>query len=536
MACRQILAIVLFLCVFQFLDCTVSSAVEENGTVFVYGRAAVGTIDEDFICATLDWWPPEKCDYGSCSWDHASILNLDLNNVILQKAIKAFAPLKIRIGGTLQDIVIYETPDSKQPCLPFTKNSSILFGYTQGCLPMRRWDELNAFFRKTGTKVIFGLNALSGRSIKSNGEAIGAWDYTNAESFIRFTAQNNYTIDGWELGNELCGSGVGARVAANQYAIDTINLRNIVNRVYKNVSPMPLVIGPGGFFEVDWFTEYLNKAENSLNATTRHIYDLGPGVDEHLIEKILNPSYLDQEAKTFRSLKNIIKNSSTKAVAWVGESGGAYNSGRNLVSNAFVYSFWYLDQLGMASVYDTKTYCRQSLIGGNYGLLNTTNFTPNPDYYSALIWRQLMGRKALFTTFSGTKKIRSYTHCARQSKGITVLLMNLDNTTTVVAKLELNNSFSLRHTKHMKSYKRATSKLLGGPNGVIQREEYHLTAKDGNLHSQTMLLNGNALQVNSMGDLPPIEPIHINSTEPITIAPYSIVFVHMRNVVVPACA
>jgi heparanase 1 len=159
MAYRQILAIVLFLCVFQFLDCTVSSAVEENGTVFVYGRAAVGTIDEDFICATLDWWPPEKCDYGSCSWDHASILNLDLNNVILQNAIKAFAPLKIRIGGTLQDIVIYETPDSKQPCLPFTKNSSILFGYTQGCLPMRRWDELNAFFRKTGyLQILFYLS------------------------------------------------------------------------------------------------------------------------------------------------------------------------------------------------------------------------------------------------------------------------------------------------------------------------------------------------------------------------------------------
>ncbi|CAH2079455.1 unnamed protein product [Thlaspi arvense] len=540
MGCGQIWVCVLFLWLFQFSDNTVeSSAVEEKGTVFVYGRAAVGTVDEDFICATLDWWPPQKCDYGTCAWDHASILNLDLNNTVFQNAIKAFAPLKIRIGGTLQDLVIYETPDQKQPCLPFTKNSSLLFGYTQGCLSMSRWNELNTFFRKTGAKVIFGLNALSGKNIKSNGEAVGAWDYTNAESFIQFIVQNNHTVDGWELGNELCGNGIGARVAANQYAMDTIALRNIVNRVYKNVSSMPLVIGPGGFFEAVWFTEYLNKTADSLDATTHHIYNLGPGVDEHLVEKILDPSYLGQVATTFRDLKNIIKNSSTKAVAWVGESGGAYNSGRNLVSNAFVYSFWYLDQLGMTSIYDTKTYCRQSLIGGNYGLLNTTNFTPNPDYYSALIWRRLMGRKALFTSFSGTKKIRSYTHCARQSKGITVLLMNLDNTTTFMAKVELNNTFSLRHKKQRKSSfkKRATtSQLPWVSNGENQREEYHLTAKDGNLHSQTMLLNGNALQVNSTGDIPLLEPIHVNSTDPITIAPYSIVFVHMPSVGVPACA
>ncbi|KAH0914666.1 hypothetical protein HID58_029112 [Brassica napus] len=494
MGCRQISVIVLFLWVFQFADKTVvSSAVEEKGTVFVYGRAAVGTVDEDFICATLDWWPPQKCDYGTCAWDHASILNLDLNNTIFQNAIREFAPLKIRIGGTLQDLVIYETPDQKQPCLPFTQNTSLLFGYTQGCLPMRRWNQLNDFFSKTGAKVIFGLNALSGRSIQSNGEAVGAWDYTNAESFIQYIVQNNHTVDGWELGNELCGSGVGTRVAASQYATDTIALRDIVNRVYKDVSPMPLVIGPGGFFDAAWFTEYLNKTENSLNATTRHIYNLGPGVDQHLIEKILNPSYLDQEAITFRSLKNIINNSSTKAVAWVGEAGGAYNSGRNLVSNAFVYSF------------------------------------------CALIWRRLMGRNALFTTFSGTKKIRSYTHCARQSKGITVLLMNLDNTTTVVANVELNNTYKLRHRKTSQKIAR-TSQMPWVSNGETQREEYHLTAKDANLHSQTMLLNGHALQVNSIGDIPPLEPIHVNSTDPITIAPYSIVFVHMPNVVVPACA
>lgn len=41
----------------------------------------------------------------------------------------------------------------------------------------------------------------------------------------------------------------------------------------------------------------------------------------------------------------------------------------------------YLDQLGMAASYDTKTYCRQTLIGGNYGLLDIKTFEPHPDYY-----------------------------------------------------------------------------------------------------------------------------------------------------------
>ena len=46
------------------------------------------------------------------------------------------------------------------------------------------------------------------------------------------------------------------------------------------------------------------------------------------------------EASTFSGLKNILASTGTSATAWVGESGGAYNSGHHLVSDAFVYSFW----------------------------------------------------------------------------------------------------------------------------------------------------------------------------------------------------
>lgn len=532
-----VLVLGVWLCFFS--SSVYSEVVKDTGTssqgfVFIDGGTAIGSIDKDFICATMDWWPPEKCDYGTCSWDHASFLNLDLNNVIFLNAIKAFSPLKIRLGGTLQDKVIYETKDHQQPCKnSFVRNSSELFGFTQGCLPLSRWDELNSFFSKSGAVIIFGLNALNGRSLRSDGSAVGNWDPSNAESLIRYTVEKGYNIHGWELGNELSGNGVGVRVAADQYAYDTITLRNKVEDIYKGVEEKPIVIAPGGFFDTNWFRTFITKAKDSIDVVTHHIYNLGPGVDEHLMEKILDPSYLDGEAKTFSDLQNIIKNSATSATAWVGEAGGAYNSGRNGVTNAFVFSFWYLDQLGMASAYNTKTYCRQTLIGGNYGLLNTTTFAPNPDYYSALLWHRLMGRNVLATNFTGSKKIRAYTHCAKQSKGITLLLINLDGNNSFQVKIAHNGTVAHKH-RHRHHHRRYIQ-LTRDNKSVPTREEYHLTAKDGNLQSRIMLLNGKELTVDSFGNIPSLEPLTANLSEPVTVAPYSIVFVHIPHIILEAC-
>lgn len=101
-------------------------------------------------------------------------------------------------------------------------------------------------------------------------------------------------------------------------------------------------------------------------------------------------------------------------------------------------------------------------------------------------------------------------------QGITILLLNLDNSTTVQAEM------ALRFAKL--PYHRVTA-----------REEYHLTTKSRNLHSQIMLLNGNIVSVNSDGDIPPLKPLYVDPSKPIIVGPLSVVFAHIPDVVLPAC-
>lgn len=66
------------------------------------------------------------------------------------------------------------------------------------------------------------------------------------------------------------------------------------------------------------------------------------GVDPTLINKIQDPSFLDQIAETYRDVAATIERLSPWAGAWVGEAGGAYNSGGRYVSHSFVDGFWFV--------------------------------------------------------------------------------------------------------------------------------------------------------------------------------------------------
>lgn len=65
------------------------------------------------------------------------------------KLKSAFSPLRIRIGGSLQDQVVYKVGTSALKCPHFKREDNGLFGFSKGCLPMDRWDLMNKLFNET---------------------------------------------------------------------------------------------------------------------------------------------------------------------------------------------------------------------------------------------------------------------------------------------------------------------------------------------------------------------------------------------------
>ena len=496
------------------------------------------TSDISFGCVGIDWWPSSKCDYGRCAWGEASLLNLDLNNNILNNALKALTPIYVRLGGSLADFVRYEEEemevddDDNIVCKPFsapTNDTRIGYELGSGCLTMKRWDDLNSFCSKTNNcHLLFDLNALIGRK---NGTCpmgtnchiqdaskkhpcctnwTGSWDQENAEQLLRYTYTHyKDNVYGFEFGNELVGpSGIEATLSVEQYVEDFCNLYKLINTIWTNNGDdddsggsKPKLITPDTAFEAEWYGNFIkltNEKECYPDIITWHQYLLGAGVDPKVSERAMSPNTLNKQIENGMKVNETIMQNVNVAKnipeIWIGEAGGAYNSGRHLVTDAFMSSFWYLDGFGILSEYNHQSFCRQTLIGGNYGLLNTTTFEPNPDYYALLLWQRLMGKQVFHVDVVNIvgksmepSYLRAYAHgtnianmniddhvIGSQTPGLTILLINLSNETEYIVNI----------TEYIYN----------------ERVEYVMNSID--LHSQFVYLNGQMLNTDSNGKIP----------------------------------
>ncbi|GAB5364722.1 hypothetical protein AAMO2058_000994400 [Amorphochlora amoebiformis] len=524
----------------------------------VIGTRMISETNLNFICVTMDWWPKEKCDYGHCPWHNASLLNIDLNHPLIRSAVKSLSPVVLRLGGSLTDHIIYEVPSAEgkppPPCHPITPSKTDPLGFKGGCLTMDRWDNLNKFCQDLGCKVVFDLNLAGHLATKESDpwwRGGHKWHYENVRAFLQYTRAQEYPILGFELGNEVdINHGVGARVPDNLMVDAFIKTSEMIKDLWEG-RDRPLLIGPdSSVFDMEWYLEFAIRMGDNLkdiDVFTYHIYSLGPGsplLNPNMTDHMLNATKLDTLHVTTDNAQKFVetleKGGHRKFQLWCGEAGGAFNSGRNLYTNSFISGFWFMDQLGTMAAQRHQSYCRQTLIGGYYGLINITSNHVNPDYYTALLWSRLMGRKVLASKVNDTKysnwsetapeyvgdKLRVYAHCTHRW----FLSKHTNGKRGSVTLAVINLSTHVTHTILPK---------VGDKELKSTRAEYIMRSpmrndKHKGLYSHHVELNGKILRVID-NQIPHTPPNWIfDRSKPIVMPPLSygyFVFPEAKNVV-----
>ncbi|RWV98043.1 hypothetical protein GW17_00039133 [Ensete ventricosum] len=185
--------------------------------VVVDGTAAIAVTDGDFVCATLDWWPPDKCDYGTCSWGLASLLNLVSSVLFRWWLVLMWLAIMFSFSCRLSISITKSGACADSFGRDDGTNWSLRALFDGGdrideAIP-RGFERMESHEIYASAVIIFGLNALNGRVPLRDGSLGGPWNYTNAAALIRYTVDKGYTIHGWELVSRLV-----TLLAARDYA------------------------------------------------------------------------------------------------------------------------------------------------------------------------------------------------------------------------------------------------------------------------------------------------------------------------------
>lgn len=547
----------------------------------------LGIVEPQYISTTMDWW-----GLGTESWDNSSILNANLQNPNLKALAKGLGPCFLRIGGSQADQILYymnkhnDSSSNKYNIHKYPRNEEEALANEcqrdpQKCLTSNRWDAILDFAHKSNMHIVFTL-AYIRHTRNENGTN---WESTNARSFLEYTASSNYAhlIYGFELGNELRHKGKMTNVTRMVLAYR--ELRELVNDVWKaktnnTMGDGPKILGPASTGGGET-SELVSNLWPYIDIVTYHKYH-GGGKDQNMIKYSQQPSFhvhpmmlvgpgfaVEQHLpfSTTNGVKTSFNHTNSSAIhsrhfhnysrLWIGEGAMVYNSGLKGVSDSFGGSLWFanlLSALAKTRPLSHGVYCRQSLLGGHYELIDHISLLPNPDYWVAYVWKNLVGRRSIGPILSPGRK-----DSIELSSKLTFGCCKKPGMDTI-----LIHSFCAKKKYNRHHDNNDTNDVNGGGGDVIfiiinisevqginlnftlnynSRTEYILqpsSKKDG-MHARAVKLNGIPMLINKIDDntvdLPKLHNHLISRTrdESAYIHPISIAFIVLHSTDVTVC-
>ncbi len=377
------------------------------------------TVDEAYLSVALDsallmnapFWQRSK-PTASFSFQHPRFL-------ALSQLLTRQAPTYLRIGGTDADRVAFAANQSTESGLQ-----------KQGLLPLtpEHWQTFHNLSTELGTPLIFTLS--TGPHTHNP-----HWALENASQIMAQAQQANTPIKAWEWGNEPNGYPLffGRWPSAATYATQLVQLQQ--------QHPHQPLAGPATAWWPHWgeplglSPDILRQAGQHLSFFTWHYY---PQQSQRCAVQtrptsthgLLEPTALNTGVDFARHQERLRRRYAIQAPHWLGETGHAQCGGSPEISDRWASSLWWLDQLGALAKVGVSLQVRQALVGSDYGLLAEQSFEPRPDFWSSVLWKQLMGPEVLHSPLpsGATPRLRHYVHC-HPRQGISLLGINLQNQT-----------------------------------------------------------------------------------------------------------
>ena len=425
---------------------------------------------------------------------------IDLSNPRLRKLAAALGPAYVRISGTWANTTYFQDSDDPAPPTPPK-------GFN-GVLTRQEWNGVINFSQAVNAKIVTSFAISPGTR-----DASGVWTPNLAQQWVSYTKSVGGIIAAAEFMNEpniaMDGGGAPKNYSPSDFGRDMA----IFHAFQKQFLPDMVFLGPGGSGEATpatvaaipaLSTVDLMKATGPVfDAFSYHFYGAASsrcaaygGDANTTLDAALSEEWLEKTGIVEEFYSNLRDRFEPGKALWLTETAQAACGGDRWAST-YLDSFRYFNQLGTLARHGVQVSMHNTLAASDYALIDTKTYTPRPNYWSAFIWRNLMGTTVLDPGPSPAPTLHLFAHCLRNNPG-------------GVALLALNTS-------------KTNSQTIQVPTAS---ERYNLTARE--LTDRVVLLNGSELKLGPDDSLP---DLHGKATHAgaVTFTPASITFLAFPN-------
>jgi hypothetical protein len=463
----------------------------------------VGTVDARFQSYNIEmvevtggrfWRPYDRAPVATAAGGRPELFGyrrpIDLRNARLRKLAAALAPAYLRVSGTWANTTYFADTDVAPSAPPAGFN---------GVLTRAQWRGVVEFAQAVDARLVTSFAI--GAGVR---DADGVWMPNQARRLLGYTRSLGGRIAAAEFMNEpdlvdISGAPPGYDAAA--YGRDFTRFHALARRA----APGMKILGPGTAGDTDLVSELAAASRSGLDVISYHHYgalsERCTGASSS--EAALSEPWLARTDKTLAFYRALRDRLSPGRPIWLTETAQAACGGDRWAAT-FLDTFRYLDQLGRLASSGVQVVMHNTLAASDYGLLDENTLAPRPNYWGALLWRQLMGRRVLDAGVPRAMGLHVYAHCQRAvSGGVALLVINTD---------------------------RAVSHGVAVPTAT---QRYTLDA--ASLDDASVRLNGTALALADTGDLPPLKAV-ATPAGTVMFAPATITFLAVPTAANPACA